>query len=104
MKTRAQSVVEYVALICLLVGALVAVQMYLKRGIQGRIKSTSEQVGSGIIYAPGETTSYISYNRIVNSSSNSYSIDQGDEGSQSISEGSTNAAQRINRSENIIVR
>ncbi|MFH1441997.1 MAG: hypothetical protein ABIH18_08170 [Candidatus Omnitrophota bacterium] len=50
MKTKkvfrrlAQSTTEYAVLVAVIVTALVAMQVYLKRGIQGRIKDLSSQL------------------------------------------------------------
>jgi len=41
-KTKAQSTAEYAILIGLIIAAAVGMQTYVKRGIQGRIKDTSD--------------------------------------------------------------
>ena len=40
---RAQTTAEYAILIGLVVGALVAIQTYVKRGVQGRFKDASDE-------------------------------------------------------------
>ncbi|MFH0763263.1 MAG: hypothetical protein V1925_05190 [Candidatus Omnitrophota bacterium] len=54
---RAQTTAEYAILIALVVGAVVAMQVYVKRGIQGRIRDAVDHTGSGGEVA-GETLSF----------------------------------------------
>lgn len=42
-----QSTAEYAVVLALVVGAVVAMQIYVKRGLQGRIKSVVDHTGSG---------------------------------------------------------
>lgn len=42
---RGQSTVEYGLLIAVIVVALLAVNIYLKRGVQGRLRESSDQIG-----------------------------------------------------------
>jgi hypothetical protein len=44
-KKRAQSVVEYLALMAIIIGAFIGAGTYFKRGIQGRWKSSVDGVG-----------------------------------------------------------
>jgi len=57
MKRRAQSTLEYALIIAVVVGALIAMQVYVKRGIQGRLKSATDDIGEQ--YSPGYTTGTI---------------------------------------------
>ena len=61
---KAQSTLEYAILISVLVAALIAMQTYLKRGVQGKIRESSDQIGES--FSPGYTTS----NRVTHSGSN----------------------------------
>jgi len=61
---KAQSTLEYAVVIVCVVAALLAIQVYIKRGIQGRLRSNTDSIGEQ--YAPGNTTSNI----IVNFNSN----------------------------------
>ena len=45
-KKKAQSTLEYAVLIIIVIGALLSIQVYLKRGIQGRMRSASDDIGS----------------------------------------------------------
>ena len=55
MNKKAQSVLEYAVLICVVVAALAAMQVYIKRGMQGRMRQGAEQAGNGLLYSPGAT-------------------------------------------------
>ena len=50
-----QSTLEYAILILIVIVALLAMQTYLKRGIQGRMRESSDNIGEA--YSPGYTTS-----------------------------------------------
>ena len=45
-KRKAQSTLEYAVLIIIVIGALLSIQVYLKRGIQGRMRSSADDIGS----------------------------------------------------------
>ena len=42
---KAQSTLEYAILIIIIIAALLSLQVYVKRGIQGRLKSATDDVG-----------------------------------------------------------
>ncbi len=44
-RRRGQSTLEYAVLIAVVVGALVAIQVYLKRGVQGKLRESTDQIG-----------------------------------------------------------
>jgi len=44
-KIKAQSTVEYAILIIIIIGALLSIQVYIKRGVQGRLKSAADDIG-----------------------------------------------------------
>lgn len=46
-KSKAQTTAEYAILIALVVGAAMAMQIYVKRGLQGRVKDVVDHTGSG---------------------------------------------------------
>jgi uncharacterized protein (UPF0333 family) len=52
---RGQSTLEYAVLIVVIIAALIAMQVYLKRGIQGRMRESSDQIGEQ--FSPGYTIS-----------------------------------------------
>jgi Flp pilus assembly pilin Flp len=53
-KRKAQSTLEYALVIAVIVAALVAMQTYIKRSLQGKLKSASDDIGDQ--FSPGYTT------------------------------------------------
>lgn len=54
---KAQSILEYSVITTVVIAALIAIQAYVKRGLQGKLKATSDDIGEQ--YSPGITTSHI---------------------------------------------
>ncbi len=54
VKARGQTTLEVVILIGFVVAALIAMGVYMKRGIQGRLRESTDQVGEQ--YSAGHTT------------------------------------------------
>ena len=52
-KIKGQSTLEYAILIIIIIGALLTIQVYIKRGVQGRLKSATDDIGDQ--YSPGNT-------------------------------------------------
>lgn len=52
---RAQSIMEYAVIIAVITAGLIAMQLYLKRGLQGALRNQSESLGEQ--YRPGQTVS-----------------------------------------------
>ena len=50
---RGQSTLEYAVLIIIIIGALLSIQVYIKRGVQGRLKQAADDVGDQ--YSVGNT-------------------------------------------------
>ncbi len=67
-KNKAQSSLEYAVVIVCLVAALLAMQIYIKRGFEGRMRQSADSIGEQ--YSPKNTTgsSTVSYtsNTITN--------------------------------------
>lgn len=61
---QGQTTLEYAILVVIVIGALLTIQNYLKRGIQGRAKSSTDDMGSQ--YDPGN----MNLEKTVNSYSN----------------------------------
>lgn len=57
---KGQSILEYAILIVVVVGALIAMQWYMKGGYQGRIRSASDDLGEQ--YSPTRVISNITTN------------------------------------------
>ncbi|MFA4853986.1 MAG: hypothetical protein WC616_01365 [Candidatus Omnitrophota bacterium] len=77
MKNIAQSTIEYVVMLSLIVAALFAMQVYLKRGMSGRMKSSADEIGGGFFYSPGATHSTITIDTTTGTKSSSYVRDLG---------------------------
>lgn len=54
-RTRGQTTLEVVILLGFVVSALIAMGVYMKRGIQGRLRDSTDQIGEQ--YSAGYTTS-----------------------------------------------
>ena len=52
-KRKAQSTIEYVVLVIIIIGALITIQVYIKRGVQGRMKQATDDIGDQ--FSPGNT-------------------------------------------------
>ena len=52
-KRKGQSTLEYAILIIIIIGALLSIQIYIRRGIQGRLKSATDDIGDQ--FSPGNT-------------------------------------------------
>lgn len=44
-RKKGQSTLEYAILIIIIIGALLSIQVYIKRGIQGRLKGATDDIG-----------------------------------------------------------
>lgn len=55
IRKSAQSTLEYALIVAVVVGGLIGMQVYIKRGLQGKLKSASDEIGDQ--YSPGNTTS-----------------------------------------------
>ncbi len=55
LKSKGQSTLEYVILIGFVVAALIAMGVYMKRGIQGKLRESTDQVGEQ--YSANQTES-----------------------------------------------
>lgn len=64
LRKRGQSTLEYAVLIGVIVAGLIAMQAYLKRGYQGKLRDSAESMGKQ--FTPEGTT----YNYTANSSTN----------------------------------
>lgn len=57
MRNRAFTVMEYMSLIAILTSALIGMQVYTKRSIQGRLRGAMQDLNGGLGYSPGATES-----------------------------------------------
>jgi len=44
-RIKGQSILEYAMIIAVVVGALLAMQIYMKRGLQGKLRESADQIG-----------------------------------------------------------
>lgn len=65
MMKKAQSTLEYAVLIACIVAALLAMQIYLKRSMQGNLRGAAERLGQQ--YSPRHTYGTIIINRQAHS-------------------------------------
>ncbi len=68
LNKRAQSTLEYAVVIAIVVAALIAMQVYIKRGLQGRWKQAADDVGQQ--FSPSYTNTSYTTNSSVNSTEN----------------------------------
>ncbi|UCB56779.1 MAG: hypothetical protein JSV30_06195 [Candidatus Omnitrophota bacterium] len=54
MKKKAQTLLEYALVIACVAAALMAMQFYVKRAVQGRLRTAADQIGEQ--YEPGDVT------------------------------------------------
>lgn len=74
MNKRAQGTLEYAVLVAILAAALIGMQVYVKRCLQGKIRATTSQIAE-IGYSPAATTgnAFTSTNTFEYTSSDSVS-------------------------------
>lgn len=92
-KTKGQSTLETAVLIMIVIGALLSIQVYIKRGVQGRLRSAADDIGDQ--YSAGNTN----VRKTVTVTSNTTeSNDQGEVSSRLRAEETT----VTNRTQNIV--
>ena len=64
-RIKGQSTMEYAVLIIIIIGALLSINIYIRRGVMGRLKSATDDIGDQ--FSPGNTN--VIYHTSVNSSS-----------------------------------
>lgn len=68
LNKRGQSTLEYGVVIAIIVAGLIAMQAYIKRGVQGRLKQASDDIGEQ--FSPGYSTGTYTTQSSVNSTEN----------------------------------
>ena len=56
MNYKAQATIEYMVIIAVVVAALIGMQAYFRRGLQGRLQRQADGISGEATYAPGETS------------------------------------------------
>lgn len=64
-KNKAASIIEYSVFIAVFVAAIAAMQIYVKRAMQGRIRGVAQNIGGGDLFSPA----YSRYRQVTSSSS-----------------------------------
>ncbi|MDE1921243.1 MAG: hypothetical protein KGJ09_05485 [Candidatus Omnitrophica bacterium] len=90
---RGQSFLEYSVMIVVVVGALLTLQVYIKRGVQGRLKSAADDIGDQ--YSDGNTNVI----KIVNTSSDTEEVFNAGNSSTSI----LGSGESTNTTENSVI-
>ena len=67
LKRKGQTILEYTLIVVIILGVMIAMKDYVKRGIQGRWKSATDDFGDQ--YDPQHINSSITYATQVNSQS-----------------------------------
>jgi hypothetical protein len=93
MKRSGQALVEYMMMISILVAALFATQVYIKRSMQGRLHETMQQVVEGNGYSPGATNA----NSTIISTTHEHSTSD-----DNVTDTTTNLIQVTHRSEGML--
>ncbi|MDD4908716.1 MAG: hypothetical protein PHJ00_06610 [Candidatus Omnitrophica bacterium] len=75
MKNTGQSLIEYAILLSLIVAALFGMQVYLKRGISGKMRSSADELSGGFFYSPGATQAATTIDTTTAITSKSYVTD-----------------------------
>ena len=68
-RKKGQSTLEYAILIIIIIGALLSLQVYIKRGIQGRLKSATDDIGDQ--YSDGNTN-VTKHHRVITNSTETF--------------------------------
>ncbi len=69
---KAQSLVEYAVILIIVMGAFLTIGNYMKRGIQGRWKAATDDLGDQ--YDPRAACSLVQYQQFVNTSTRIQSV------------------------------
>lgn len=64
MKNKGQSTLEYALVITVIMAAMVAINVYMKRGVQGKLRESADKIGEQ--YAAGKTVATITTQRTGN--------------------------------------
>ena len=92
---RGQSTLEYAVLVVVIIGALLTIQVYIKRGVQGRLKSAADDIGDQ--YSDGNTNEIKTTNRSSNTEE-SFGIN-----GQGVSSSKLNGPEITNTTDNSVI-
>ena len=69
-RRKGQSILEYALIIAVIVGALIAMQIFLKRSVQGKLRDSIDDIGGGGQYAAGHVSSNFVTQQVGNYTTN----------------------------------
>lgn len=72
MKTAAQSTLEYCVMIAVIVAALMAMTVYVKRSLQGRMRAVADQISYEGTYSPKSTLGTVEAERTITENSRTF--------------------------------
>ena len=75
MKNKAQSLADYLIMVCIIISVLISMGAYIKRGIQGKMRQSADEISGGLAYSPGATRS----NYIIERAVEEYAHSESDE-------------------------
>jgi hypothetical protein len=55
MKKNAQSILEYVILLIVVIVCLAAMRSYFRNSLSGKLRDAGDSIGQGEVYQPGKT-------------------------------------------------
>ena len=82
-KMKGQSTLEYAVLIIIVIGALLTIQVYIKRGVTGRLKGAADDIGDQ--FSVGNTN----FTHTVKVKSNTQELFEGGESSSVLNQDET---------------
>ncbi len=63
-KRKGQSTLEYALIIAVVVAAFIVMQYYMRRGVEGKLRESIDDIGQGGQYVAGNTTSTVTTNQL----------------------------------------
>lgn len=94
----AQSAIEYAITVAVIAGALLAMQVYFKRGVQGRLRDNVDNIGKQ--YDPSSVNSSVNMNISTVVTNNSTSSESGDK-IVTVTDSTSDSTQTLSGSENV---
>jgi len=104
MENKAQTTLEYAVLIGIIVVALLAMSVYMRRAMQGRLKDNADQISEGFAYSPKATNSHsIALTHSEEKSDAKNIVDAHNEtSSDTITTSTANITTTVNRNESVL--
>jgi len=95
-KRRGQSTLEYAVIVAVVVAGLIAMQFYIKRGLQGKLRSATDEIGDQ--FSPALST----YTSVTTVNSDSFENVALDGTNRPVTRTNTNQQQARNANENVV--